>query len=98
MYAAYNQYNQVYNPETTATVSRYLPFVARPEAFAVKVPSFFVSGLATAAAAPLMLVGLQTYTDLVNIGNHAQARLRVRVMLCRQQGCGHQPHHDQPTV
>jgi hypothetical protein len=71
VYAAYNQINQVYKPQTSTTVSRYIPFVARPQAFAVKVPAFFVSGLATAAAAPLMLVGLQTYADLVNIGNYA---------------------------
>ena len=71
VYAAYAQYNQVYNAATSSTLSRYTPFVVRPQAFAVKVPAFFVSGLPTAAAAPLMLVGLQTYTDLVNIGNAA---------------------------
>jgi hypothetical protein len=72
VYAAYNQYNQLYNPATLTTVSRYIPFVARPQAFAVKVPAFFVSGLATAAVAPLVLVGLKTYTDLVNIGDDVQ--------------------------
>ena len=69
MYGAYSQANRFYDPETNTAKQRYITFVARPQAFAVKVPAFFVSGLPTALAAPLMLVGLQTYKDLVNVGN-----------------------------
>jgi len=58
----------VYDPDTARTTQRTVPFVARPQAFAVKIPGFFVSGLPTALAAPIMLVGLETYTDLLNIG------------------------------
>lgn len=69
LYGAFVQYNQVYDAKASAFQRRNIPFVARPQAFAVKVPAFFASGLSTAIIAPLMLVGVQTYTDLVNIGN-----------------------------
>jgi hypothetical protein len=68
VYGAYSQANRFYDPETNTAKQRYITFVARPQAFAVKVPAFFVSGLPTALAAPLLLVGLDTYTDLLNIG------------------------------
>jgi len=69
VYGAYTQYNSVYNATTSTYMQRTTPFVARPLAFAVKIPGFFVSGLPTALAAPLLLVGLDTYTDLLNIGD-----------------------------
>ena len=62
------QYNEVYDAAAKQALQRNIAFVARPQAFAIKVPAFFTSGLSTALIAPLMLVGLQTYTDLVNIG------------------------------
>ena len=83
VYGMYTQYNQVYNPDTSKTTQRTIPFVARPQAFAVKIPAFFVSGLPTALAAPIMLVGLDTYTDLLNIGKSMQCRRGVaRVRVC----------------
>ena len=78
VYGAYTQYNQVYNPDTLASTQRTIPFVARPQAFAVKIPGFFVSGLPTALAAPIMLVGLDTYTDLLNIGAAAVLPLQCQ--------------------
>jgi hypothetical protein len=69
VYGAYTQNHRIYDPKTKDVRQRSITFVARPQAFAVKVPAFFVSGLPTALAAPLMLVGVQTYIDLVNVGN-----------------------------
>jgi hypothetical protein len=69
VYGSYTQYHEVFDTEASRIRKSRIPFVARPQAFAVKVPAFFVSGLPTVLFAPLMLVGVQTYTDLLNIGN-----------------------------
>jgi hypothetical protein len=100
LYGAYMQYNEVYDAATSTTSQRNIPFVARPQAFAVKVPSFFVSGLSTAIIAPLMLVGRQTYTDLVNIGDPSSARRRPppHTPRHRLEGAGFEPDDGKSAV
>jgi hypothetical protein len=96
VYGAYSQNNRFYNPETNSAKQRYITFVARPQAFAVKVPAFFVSGLPTALAAPLMLVGLQTYKDLVNVGNVSETECACCFVVnktCRAGCVGREPHN-----